>query len=278
MKFKLISLAVGLALGTSAIAAPININTGSPLYIKFDNREQIALGGANTGYANEINWGVMVVSTIDIGAITGTNVIEPTNTRIFSNAQTNNGQITGIFYGIEAAPVDAGSTFPATKGYLDLYWRDLGTYTATALATALPTVRTAQDKASGFTDGDFLARLVFASGVTASATTFINGTVVPSAQGFTGFASSFANVDEIAGGLWADALNTDWFTTSFGTRDFRFRNIYEELALWGDCAGGVCGARSSDPATTVAIPEPGTLALLGISILGLGFSSRRKAS
>jgi hypothetical protein len=280
MKRNLLALALGAAFCSSAMAGPVISLPDGPLYIKFDNREQIAIGdGANTGYENEINWGVLTVSTINVGTVTGTNVIETSGAAFFTNITSNNAQITGIFYGIEGLPSGTGGNpFPATGGYLDLYWRDLDSLAATDLATAGPDVRTAQDAATGFTDGELLVRLMFASGIVSTdPTVFIAGSLVPTpGTGFIGVATSYGNVDTSVVGAWTDTLNADWFTTDFGTRDVRFRNIYEELIPWNDLENGIIGARSTDPATAYAVPEPATLALLGMGLLGMGAVARRR--
>lgn len=287
MKTNLFAIAVGTVFSASAFALPVSSFDlpGGPLYVKFDGSEQIAATqGAytyQTSTVNEINWGVLVVSTINAGVVDPIdhNKITPAGSALFSNISTANAQITGMFYGIEGLPQGTGGNpFPATGGRLDLYWRDLGTFSQTTLSSSAPSVRTGFNSATGFTDGNLLVSLKFSSGInTNNSNVFINGSVVPSSgTGFAGLATSYAEVDLSAGGLWATKFDTDWFNTLFGTRDFRFRNTYEELVSWNNLPNGIVGANLTDPGTTVAVPEPASLALLGLGFLGLAGVRRRK--
>lgn len=281
---KFIGLGLASCLATAAYAGPISLPADSPLYIKFDGRQQFSLDSSNPTWTgtNETNWGVITVSSISLGSVSSQNVIETTSGSIFNDVNSHNAQITGIFYDIQGLPaLTAGNQFPATGGYLDLYWRDLNLYSTTNLSNAAPGVRTAQDKATGFTDGDFLVRLSFAPGIIDASIpnadqVSIAGSSAPTGSGFFGSGTAYANVNTLAGGAWAERLDSDWFTTSFGTRDLRFRNIYEEQDSWTQ--NGFIGGRLTDPATAYTVPEPVSIALIGLGLLGMGTGMRRRKS
>jgi hypothetical protein len=284
-------------------AAPIVLPTNEPLVFKFSNREQISgtdittsPGGIST---TENNWGVFVVDSLRLGTVTIPNTtieIDTTQFALFNNSPT--AQVTGMFYGATAHTDSTGIPLASTGGYVDLYWRDASTvagYTPFNLSTATPAGRTGPDSYANVTDGLLLAHLEFAYGISSDTTTFIAGDTLPVATGtFQGQANSFSDVvmTTTAGCVnsalscadlpWAAALNGDWFNVLVGTndeatRDFRFNNRYNDLPSWS--TNGFTGANSDDPATVfTAVPEPVSLTMLGLGLLGLGAQRRRKAA
>ncbi len=280
MKSKLAAVALGLSFGVSAMATPVQNLVQGPAFVKFTGAEQIAVAG-DTGYANEISWGVFTVSTINPGV-----VVTP-NTQIASSGvsyfnDTIDAQITGIFYGIEKGTTPtATNPFPGALGYMDLYWRDLDVYGFTDIGVVSVSgpgsLRTTQSTATGFTEGDLLARLYFTPGITTDPTVTISGSQVPTTAGFTGQSDFFANVDTSAGGAWAAALNTDYFITSLGTTaDLKFKNSYNLLNQWSDATNpAIIGAKIDDPAQAF-VPEPGALSLMGLALFGMAALRRRK--
>lgn len=280
MKRNLFMVVIALmvfGLGSVAYAAPFMLPGGEPIYIKFDNVEQLSLTNsivAPSG-ANESNWGVFKVSSISLGDTSTQPQNFPPTTQIWTDSMP--GEITGIFAGFTA--VGGGPTFDSTNGSLYLYWDDVENAN---LATATPGQRTGDFAFTNFTDGTLLAKIDFVNGAIKAGAS-VTGTAVPTSGGFTGIANSFGNVDLSAGGLWSTILDGNYFDTLLGnnTADFKFRTIYENDGghSWDDLLSGIFGADSSDPARAHTVPEPSSILLLGAGLLGLaglGYRSRRK--
>lgn len=275
---KLLAFAAGTLIGMSAYAAPAITLPSGPVFIKFNGIEQIATSGTTYEGSNEINWGVILVSTLETGKVDeNNNLIGSTGKILFANELTG-GQITGMFYDVQRGLPSATNPFPATGGYLDLYWRDLSTQTATTLEVDDAGLRTDYSHATGFTEGTFLARIKFDTGMdTGNVLNTIVGSTVPTTDGstFTGIANSYGSIDVSAGGAWANKLNSDWFTTTQGTRDLRFKNSYDSNTNW-DVGSNIRGANIQDPGQAFALPEPDGLALMGLAMAGMGFVLRRR--
>lgn len=275
---KLLAFAVGavMSMGAYAAPAPTTLPSG-PIYLKFSGQEQIAINGAHTYGNSEINWGVIVVSTAEKGDVnTPNDAIDPNGDIFYVNGQ--GGQITGMFYGVQQGTPSATNPFPATGGYLDLYWRDLSTMSKSSVSKEDidPSIRCGESCATGFTEGQFLARIMFDTGMDVSnPTNTIVGNQVPSSNGFSGQADSYGSVVAGAGGLWADQLNSDWFSSYLGMRDLRFKNSYNYNSTWNDGAN-ILGARIDDPGQAFALPEPGALSLMGLAMVGMGAALRRR--
>jgi hypothetical protein len=288
MKTKLIALALGSLVHFGAMAASAVSLPAGPVFFKFTGREQIAINGAHTGNgtigaADEINWGVFSLDNISHGHVDEAHKeISPTGPAWFINGGAPyNAQVTGIFYGIKQATGahDTLDLFPATGGFMDIYWRDntvLGQGFTDIGSTAVAGLRTATDKATGYTEGTLLAHLAFTPGIDATNSTItISGNTVPNSNGFTGHADAFANVDMSMIGLWSSQLASQYFTTAFGLADLKFKNSYNQLVTWNG-GSNILGAKIDDPGQAFALPEPGALSLMGLALVGMGAIRRRK--
>jgi len=279
MKKILVSLAAAFVT-VGAAAAPATPLPPGPIYLKYTGQEQIAINGATTfAGTKEINWGVFVVSTAEKGDVnTPHDQIDPNGKIFYVNDQPafGGGQITGMFYGIEQGSPSADNPFPATKGYMDLYWRDTSVMSATSLASTAAGIRCGFDCANGYTEGTFLARLFFDTGMdTGNSSNTIVGSVIPSSNGKTGIADSYASVDMSKKGLWSDQLNSDYFANTLGLRDLRFKNSYNYNSKWNG-GNNILGFRVDDPGQAYALPEPGALSLMGLAMIGMGAALRRR--
>lgn len=304
---------LGLAMG-AVQAAPVSLPPG-PIFIKFQNLEQISTDptknsidvstlpdGANAPSGlptQEQSWGIIQVSQVFNGIVVDPHNLIGGGTTTVYDVNSSPDTITGIFYGLTSTGCgSSGGTLCGTGGYLDLYYNTGGTKVSINDGTHLPADRTSKTTYPGFTDGTFLARLDFATGIDGGSVNLI-GFGSPT---IGGAAAGYLNVDlnPSAKGAWTNSLDGNYFWPAFGTgipdptapRDVRFNDGYNPLASWNgnghnwdnssnpECVTGqTCvGAISNDPVMAYTTPEPASLALMGIGLMGLAFRARRKAA
>lgn len=308
---RLITALIGTFAAGLVAADPIALQPG-PVYVQFNNLEQVGLVNTSTfndlnlGKLNgvdqtlakngsEFNWGIFNVSSVQAGGVATDHTDISGGTTYFADGLSG-GQIHGIFYGFNLNCANPVGCTKLTGGYIDLYWTDgNGAITSADLNGGFaPTNRTDWNKAGKFTNGTLLARLGYQSGaVTGDSSTTITSTVDPLNFSGTGQADGFASIMDVNGdgvidsqdGAWAGTLNTDWFYVDPNgngtageageTRDLRFSTFYQNLDSWDGT--NLQGLRSNDPARSFALPEPGSVALVGLALIGLGVSRRRSS-
>ena len=283
--------AAAVLTGATVMAAPITLPV-SPLFIQYTNDEQFSLTNsihstnATTGaVTSEGNWGILQISSIVKGTALnppGTD-IQGGGANVFTDGGVGGHQITGIFYGTTVNP----GGLSAHGGVVDLYWRDVGAAnTGADLAAGFnPARRLNQNTYTGYAEPlnpafIFLAQLVYGPGCDSNPAHNVCTGVAPGTG--DGTAKSYQSVNLAAGGLWASQLDTNFFTLDanglpMSPQDVRTDSDFTRNGATGwDGGGDIIGLRSNDPVRALVTPEPATLTLFGLGLLGAGFLGRRK--
>ena len=285
--------AAAVLTGATVMAAPITLPV-SPLFIQYTNNEQFSVTNAihstdaTTGaVTNEGNWGILQISSIAKGTagIPLGSDIQGGGGNVFNDGGAGGPQITGIFYGTQVNGASGGLN--ATGGVIDLYWQDVGqANTGADLAAGFnPARRLNQKTYTGYAEPlnpsfIFLAQLVYGPGCDSGGANHVCTGVAPGTG--DGTAKSYQSVNLAAAGVWASQLDTNFFTLDangqpMSAQDVRSDSNFSQngAGAW-DGSGDIIGLRSNDPVRALVTPEPATLTLFGLGLLGAGFLRRRK--
>ena len=188
-----------------------------------------------------------------------------------------NGQyLTGLFGGMQDAALEVtGSALGGEKttdsyttgGYMNMYYN-----TADYDPTLSTTGRTSEFAFTGITSGDLALSAVFAGSAAAGLPySYVASTKT---QSMSGTGKGF--MDVTGGSMYGD-LNTNSMTDTQGNgRDLYFDVVYNDSNGVATSIGWDVAGAGTVRGKVQTVSEPGTLALMGLGLMGLAGIARRK--
>lgn len=297
MKFKALAL-VGALLATPAIAQPIYIDIGA----NYGGNANYVDGTTTTGWLEELQFNYNSWSkvqdannnfTIDAGdIITSSGGLLGSGFNNFI-AQYGNNSISSFL------PQEFGAFGPSNNGYKSGWELSFGFNNLTGVIDGFGGVNWVSGTISFYATTN-VGACAGANNINCFTRLFdmtvTNGGNIPSATVLNGYLSNFNTTDSINGVIAGDIFNT-----AFGGNNMSFRDIHDLLALDGKqqnfkflvdqnvaALPAVTGYDAGTKTFTLAkalhdgslafnVPEPTSIAILGLGLLGLGLSRRKQA-
>jgi hypothetical protein len=296
MKRQILAAAIALAATGSALAVPsfslTNIPAGwdGSFEIKFTNFESFT--GDLASFVNQATTPIY-----NFGILKITSIIDPgSGNTLWADGQ-GGGEITGVFSGISVKTVSPGGplgfTVDSTGGTMNLwinptgslsgaggFSQGLGGYAAAGGGCAATGLMNCYNGISNVgTGGAFMDLAWAAVGLVADASITVHGDFTALTTPNSGHASGYLNV---TGGPYAAKFDSNG---QLGGSDLFSQNDFctpgqigcvNLAAAGGTPASGGWALRSNDPVRGAYVPEPGSLGLVGLALLGIGVVAGRR--